>query len=116
MAGEAKQAATAAPPAAKPEDEMPAALYGISPREYHSSVSSLASSTDEREIAEKAKHAVTAAAAPQPKALRESDGKRYELKAPETAGAAKQRAVQAAAKVAESATVTGIAATGAPVR
>jgi len=55
---------------------MPAALYGISPREYHSSVSSLASSTDEREIAEKAKHAVTAAAAPQPKALRESEGKR----------------------------------------
>ena len=38
------------------------------------------------------------------------------MKAPDTAGAAKQRAVQAAAKVAESATVTGIAATGAPVR
>ena len=51
-------------------------------------MSSLASSTEEREIAEKAKQAVTAAAAPQPKALSESDGKRYELKHAEIAGAA----------------------------
>lgn len=77
IAGEAKQAATAAPPAAKPDEEISAgAVRGIVPLEFHCSASSLASSTAPRAMAEKAKLAVVAAAAPQPNALKASAGNR----------------------------------------